>query len=72
MKLKAVWKKDDNYYAIINLGKTEILLREDRFIPPGTITPPDNVEIIFPIKQSLEQDIENPMIGMLPNLEEET
>jgi len=29
-------------------------------------------EITVPIKQSLEQDIENPMIGMLPNLEEET
>ena len=28
--------------------------------------------ITVPIKQSLEQDIENPMIGMLPNLEEET
>ena len=27
---------------------------------------------IVPIKQSLEQDIENPMIGMLPNLKEET
>ena len=33
----------------------------------------DNLKsIIVPIKQSLEQDIENPMIGMLPNLEEET
>ena len=29
-------------------------------------------KILVPIKQSLEQDIENPMIGMLPNLEEET
>ena len=29
-------------------------------------------DVTVPIKQSLEQDIENPMIGMLPNLEEET
>jgi len=43
-----------------------------RCIMCGVAVQLEEVEIIVPIKQSLEQDIENPMIGMLPNLEEET
>ena len=39
--LKSIWKdKEGNYVAIINLDQTEILMREDRTVPPGVLVPP--------------------------------
>lgn len=75
--LKAIWKTKEGYYnAIIDLGQTEIFMKEDQFIPPGKLTPPSWAELIVPPKERFSvkteerlnyrklDDIENPMKGI--------
>ena len=42
--LKKIWRKNGRYIAIIDLGQSEIIMKEDMTIPPGIILPPKQSE----------------------------
>ena len=43
--IKAMWKNEKgDYVAIIDLGQTEIAMKEDKTVPPGILVPPKQSE----------------------------